>query len=105
MGSTYSHDNRDESVLNGCRTVRHEEIQKNSKGLIMTYTYEGVDGNRKIIITKSEKNKFRFVHTYDGQTDKIDIIYPKDELLKLLKEPELCSHLQFMINYLEIRDR
>lgn len=103
MGSSYSYNTRDEKKLNGIRQIHKKEINKTFFGnLTMTYKLEGNAGERQIIVIKSGKDRFRFVHTCDTQKEKIDIVYSKGELINLLKKSE---HLQFMVTYLETMDK
>lgn len=100
MGTSYSHNVNRTHIHNGFKTNHHEIITRNYCGLVLTYTQEGDNGNKKIVVTKKGTN-YRIVNTYDNRQD--DNIYTKEKLLETLRESGMQDHLKFMIEYLEKR--
>lgn len=101
VGSTYSHDSTNTQNKNGITVKHHENINKTSLKLVMTYTQTGDLGNKKIIVTQTGKDSFSVVNTSDEQQGTDEKTYSKDELLKFLLDHESSEHLIFMTNYLQ----
>lgn len=82
--------------------VQHNEnITKTlTRGLVMTYTKKGDCGNQTVVVTKMGKDRYRLTNTYDGQTEKNDLIYSKEALMRILNGCSVREDLQFMIDYL-----
>jgi len=79
----------------------HENITKTlTRGLVMTYTKKGDYGDQTVVVTKIGKDRYRMTNTYDGHTEKDDLIYSKDALLLILNGCGVHEDLQFMIDYL-----
>ena len=101
MGVNHSHTATQTFVYNGITTIHHETITRNMFCFTMVYLRESDNGERKVIVDKKGKNRFRVRNIYDNETKKDEKFYSKDELIKLLTECELSEHLKFMCKYLQ----